>query len=70
MQQIVNIFVNGEAHEIPAGKSVAGLLELLNISSERVAVELNKQIVRKRHWAETLVGNEARIEVVEFVGGG
>ena len=70
MKQTLNIFVNGEAHEIPAGQSVASLLDLLDITSERVAVELNKQLVRKRHWAETPVGDEARIEVVEFVGGG
>jgi thiamine biosynthesis protein ThiS len=49
---------------------VAALLACLELPSERVAVELNKSIVRKRDWEKTTVANGSQIEIVEFVGGG
>lgn len=64
------IRVNGEPHEVPEGFSVAELLTLLGLPSDRVAVELNKTLVRKRDWARTSIPNGAQLEVVEFVGGG
>jgi sulfur carrier protein len=66
----IRVTLNGEAIEVPAEQSVATLLHCLNIVSERVAVELNKSIVRKRDWDRTVVPSGSQIEVVEFVGGG
>jgi len=68
--QSIEIFVNGERFEVPSGGNVADLLEFLKIAPDRVAVELNKTLVRKRDWAATQVGGGALMEVVEFVGGG
>ena len=51
-------------------QTVAALLATLKIPAERVAIELNKTIVRKREWESTLVGEGAQVEIVEFVGGG
>jgi thiamine biosynthesis protein ThiS len=45
-------------------------LRLLNIPSDRVAIELNKAIIRKRDWENTPVAADSQIEIVEFVGGG
>jgi thiamine biosynthesis protein ThiS len=67
---LINVQVNGELRRAPSGQSVAALLAWLEIPSERVAVELNKAIVRKRDWTTTQVEGEACIEIVEFVGGG
>lgn len=67
---MLHVIVNGETREFTPGQSVAGLLHALNIPSDRVAVELNKAIVRKRDWESTLVDPGSRIEIVEFVGGG
>lgn len=69
-QQEISILVNGVPRQAPGGQSVAQLLERLGIEAERVAVELNKRIVRKRDWERTVVGPGSEIEVVEFVGGG
>lgn len=66
----IRVRVNGESRLVPSEKSVRGLLEWLELPADRVAVELNKSIVRKRDWDRTLVEPEAEIEVVEFVGGG
>ena len=69
-QQVVVIHVNGEQREVPANRSITGLLEVLNVPAERVAVELDKTIVRKRDWPNVTVADGARLEIVEFVGGG
>ena len=53
-----------------SGLSVAGLLDVLDVASDRVAIELNKAIVRKRDWHQISVENGSQIEIVEFVGGG
>lgn len=70
MPQHISIFVNGVKREVPGGQSVAELLGTLEIGSDRVAVELDRSIVRKRDWERTPVLPGAEIEVVEFVGGG
>ena len=67
---MITIEINGEPKQVPPDQSVSALLGWLNISADRVAVELNRSIVRKREWAEVTVPDGARIEIVEFVGGG
>ena len=66
----IRVYINGEPRQVPAERSVAALLATLEIPAERVAIELNKAIVRKREWESTLVGEGAQVEIVEFVGGG
>jgi sulfur carrier protein len=66
----IDVSINGELRQVPPGRSVAALLQWLELPSERVAVELNKDLVRKRDWTATIVTAGARIEIVEFVGGG
>jgi sulfur carrier protein len=68
--QFISVSINGQTRSVPPGRSVKDLLASLHISSDRVAVELNKAIVRKRDWDEALVTSGAKIEIVEFVGGG
>jgi thiamine biosynthesis protein ThiS len=66
----MEIFVNGERFDVPSGTKVSDLLTHLKISPDRVAIELNKTLVRKRDWQVTEVANGSCLEVVEFVGGG
>jgi sulfur carrier protein len=54
----------------PAEFTLAGLIEALNMKSDRVAVELNREIVSRDRWAETLLKDGDRLEIVHFVGGG
>jgi sulfur carrier protein len=68
--KLVAVWINGEIKEVPPDRSVAELLEWLDVASERVAVEVDKSIVRKRDWGQTPVASGSRIEIVEFVGGG
>ena len=66
----IRITVNGEPREIAAGSTVASMLQQLNVTGERVAVELNRAIVRKAGWSATPVPEGSQVEIVEFVGGG
>ena len=50
--------------------TVAALLSWMNMDSSRVAVELNREIVRQPAWATSAVNEGAQVEVVWFVGGG
>ena len=67
---MIDIKVNGEARTVPAGLTVATLLAHLDVPADRVAIELNRRIVRKGQWAETEVAAGAEVEIVMFVGGG
>jgi sulfur carrier protein len=66
----IGIVLNGEPRRIPQGLNVAGLLKFLEIEGGKVAVELNREIVRKPEWESANVGEGAQVEVVWFVGGG
>ena len=66
----IAVIVNGERRELPASQSVVAVLGYLHLPEDRVAVELDKTLVRKRDWAATEVTNGSQLEIVEFVGGG
>jgi thiamine biosynthesis protein ThiS len=68
--QTIEVVVNGNARLVPEGMNVTGLLAFLEINAERVAVELNRAIVRKPEWESTNVAEGAKVEIVWFVGGG
>lgn len=67
---MIDIVLNGEPRQVPEGLTVDAFLRHAGIDPERVAVELNREIVRKPAWAQTQVPANAKIEVVQFVGGG
>jgi len=64
------VVINGEAREVPEGVRLDHLLELFSLPAKRVAVEVNKTVVRKVDWPVIKVSDGDRIEVVHFVGGG
>jgi thiamine biosynthesis protein ThiS len=64
------LHLNGEDRSFEPPLSVAGLVEKLGMKPDRVAVELNREIVRRECWAETELKDGDRLEVVHFVGGG
>ena len=66
----IRIVVNGQERAAPAGLNVTALLDYLGIEADRVAVELDRAIVRKQAWAATEVPDGANLEIVQFVGGG
>jgi len=66
----IEIIVNGENRKVPEGETVLGLLESMGLDPGRVAVELDLQIVKQARWPTTVLHPGARLEIVQFVGGG
>ncbi len=65
----MKLTINGEQREFEA-PTVAVLVERLGFKADRVAVELNREIVPRARWAETALHDGDRLEIVHFVGGG
>jgi thiazole synthase len=66
----LRITVNGESRVAPPGTTVAALVAQLGMDAARVAVERNEDVVPRRTWAEAMLGDGDRVEIVAFVGGG
>jgi len=66
----VVVRVNGEERRFPAGMTISALLGDLEVSTPRVAVERNREIVPKAAYESTRIEEGDELEVVEFVGGG
>lgn len=62
--------VNGDRRTVPPGTTIASLLRDLSLPSMRVAVERNREIVRKSEYEAVTMASGDRIEIVTFVGGG
>lgn len=62
--------INGEQREVPSELTIRGLLDLLELRSERVAVEVNAEVVKKAHHVEHRLAEGDEVEIVTFVGGG
>jgi len=67
---MVDITVNGQAHELPAGTTVKDLLERLRLIPRQVAVERNLNLVPRAVHAECVLEPGDRLEIVTLVGGG
>jgi thiamine biosynthesis protein ThiS len=70
MTSEMQITLNGEGRSFPEGTTLNELVQALNLEPERVAIELNRAIVRRDFWNTTVVEGGAEIEIVMFVGGG
>lgn len=66
----VNIQINGETRGLPDSLSLRDIIKLLELAEDRVAVELNREIVKRHRWAETQLHEGDRMEIVHFIGGG
>ena len=62
--------VNDEPHALPAGATVAGLVESLGLGPRRVAVEVNRELVPRADYATTALADGDTIEIIHFVGDG
>jgi len=66
----IEVAINGEIRSIPHGRTIRDLLELLQLDPARVAVELDRHIIKPHDWGTTPIADGARLEIVQFVGGG
>jgi len=68
--ETMEIVINGKIQQVPPQFNLRDLIQLLDLKSDRVAVELNRQIIRRDRWGETPLHDRDRVEIVHFVGGG
>ncbi|MGB8888350.1 MAG: sulfur carrier protein ThiS [Candidatus Korobacteraceae bacterium] len=66
----MNLLINGEEQSFAESLSLAQLVEQLGMKGDRVAVELNREIVPRSQWTETFLKDGDHLEIVHFVGGG
>jgi thiamine biosynthesis protein ThiS len=66
----MKILINGEDRDLPASATLTTLVDDLGMKSDRVAVELNRNIVPRDQWSATTLAEGDRLEIVHFVGGG
>lgn len=70
MQDAIHIHVNGEARTWRSGATVADLLQDLDVRAERVAVELNLEILDRAIFDQRPLKDGDRVEILGFIGGG
>ena len=66
----MNLIINGEDRQFDSALTLSALLERLGMKPDRVAVELNRQLVPRERWGITQLGEDDKLEIVHFVGGG
>jgi sulfur carrier protein len=67
---MIEIVVNGDSRSLPEGLTLLGLLRELELEPARVAIELDRRIVKQGEWGNTVLQPGAKLEIVQFVGGG
>jgi len=66
----MNIFLNGETHEISKSITVKDLIAELGLTGKRIAIEYNLEILPKSEHENTLLNENDRVEIVHAIGGG
>ena len=65
----MNLLINGESRSSSAA-TLSALVDELSMKPDRVAIELNREIVPRDRWSQTALQEGDRLEIVHFVGGG
>ncbi|HKW19328.1 MAG TPA: sulfur carrier protein ThiS [Terriglobales bacterium] len=66
----MKLTINGEAREFDSLTTLSDLIAQLGMKADRVAVELNRELVQRKSWGNTPVSDGDKLEIVHFVGGG
>ncbi len=66
---MASVTVNGEKRDLPEGTTLRALVEQLKLTPEKVAIELNRRLVRSEKYDTPLKAGD-EVEIVTFVGGG
>jgi len=66
----MQIILNGSPTEIPDGIHMAGLIDRLELTSRRLAVEVNEELVPRSRFHEYRLAPNDKVEIIHAVGGG
>ena len=67
---VAKIQLNGDLYEINTGTNLNELLNKLKIQKNKVAIEVNGEIVEKDKYANLILNKNDKVEIVHFIGGG
>ena len=67
---VAKIQLNGLPYEINTGTNLTQLLNRLKIQKNKVAIEINGEIVEKSKYTNLILNKDDKIEIVHFIGGG
>ena len=67
---MITIVLNGENKQIEDSTSITGLLQNLDLSETRLAVELNQEIIPRSDFASHTLSDHDKVEIVQAIGGG
>jgi len=65
----MNLTINGKT-QIYSAETLEALVDQFGMKPDRVAIELNREIVPRERWPQTRLHDGDRLEIVHFVGGG
>ena len=66
----INVYINGEKKLISISSNLSDVLKNFDIDANKIAIEINKKVIPKSLYKNTLIKNEDKIEIVQFIGGG
>jgi len=64
------IILNGENKQVDNNTNIDQLLQIIDLSDKRLAVEVNEQIVPRSEFSETTLQESDKVEIVQAIGGG
>ena len=67
---LLKITLNGKETDVAEGSALGDLIKSLGLNPQRLAIELNRRIVRRADWHSTAISEGDKVEIVHFVGGG
>ena len=67
---VAKIQLNGDSYEINKGTNLNELLNKLKIRKNKVAIEVNGEIVQKDKYTNLILNKDDKVEIVHFIGGG
>ena len=66
----MTLTINGENRDFENITTLSQLVSHLGMKPDRVAIELNRELIRRDRWSETKLSSGDKLEIVHFVGGG
>ena len=67
---MAKIQLNGDPYQINKGTNLNELLNKLKIQKNKVAIEVNGEIVQKDKYTNLVLNKDDKVEIVHFIGGG
>ena len=67
---VAKIQLNGDPYEINDGTNLNELLNKLKIQKNKVAIEVNGEIIEKNKYPNLILNKDDQVEIVQFIGGG